>query len=272
MAQPRRLAAGEGPADDGLLHPRGHPLLLRPGRRLHRLRRLSLLGVRADHPQPPVPVHRHQRALRRPLRPPGGDQRRRRQLDRRRQPRRQGLRRLRLDHLRRASRGGRGELEALPGIRQLRRQPARLLQGLPRPGRRRAAPPQGPRLGRGLDPRERLQVQRRGDDRRLRQGCAERRPAPGLVAGRPHRRLRAPRRLPQRRRGFHRRHHRGAGRQPEGVRQDRLHPQLRRERRLLRPRPPPTPAITAGAGGDHRAGDRRDLFRQSRSGLARGCR
>ena len=40
------------PGHDGLLHPRRAAVLLRPGRRVHDLRRLPLLGARPDRPEP----------------------------------------------------------------------------------------------------------------------------------------------------------------------------------------------------------------------------
>ncbi len=74
LEAPRRLDPGQGPPDHGLLHARGPAVPLRARRRLHGLRRLLLLHLRPDQPQPPVPVQRHQR--------PGGG---RRQQDRGRQ-------------------------------------------------------------------------------------------------------------------------------------------------------------------------------------------
>ncbi len=44
--------ASAGPLDHGLSHARGSSVLLRAGRRLHDLRRLSLLGVRPDLSEP----------------------------------------------------------------------------------------------------------------------------------------------------------------------------------------------------------------------------
>ncbi len=88
--------------DHGVPDPRGHPLPLRPRRRLHRLRRLPLLVHRLHRPQPllhVVQVHRQRRHRRRP----GPGQRRTR---------------LRLDHLPRAPGTGRHLLEDLPGHRR----------------------------------------------------------------------------------------------------------------------------------------------------------
>ena len=85
-----------------------HPLPLRPGRRLHGLRRLPLLHARPDRPQPLLHVDRLGRQ-RRQGRRPGHQQRRGR---------------LRLDDLPRAAAEGRGLLEDLPGRRRRARRRA----------------------------------------------------------------------------------------------------------------------------------------------------
>ena len=62
-----RTAPADGDArsaDHGLSHPRGPSLLLRARRRLHDLRRLSLLGVRADRSQPLLSDDGHDRSER----------------------------------------------------------------------------------------------------------------------------------------------------------------------------------------------------------------
>ena len=133
LEAPRRLDRGQGPPDHGLFHPRGPAVPLRAGRRVHGLRRLLLLDLRPDQPEPAVPVQRHQRAFGgrrqqdRGRQPDRGDQR-----DCRRGERLQDLQGPHLADLRRAAAGGRRLLAHLPGVRQLRRQRPGLLRQLPR--------------------------------------------------------------------------------------------------------------------------------------------
>lgn len=97
------------PVRDGLPHPRGHPLPVRPRRRLHRLRQLLLLGPRPHLAQPPVLDDRHPGPRRHPRRP-GHQQHRSGPVP--------------LDHVRRAPAEGRHQLAGLPGAGQLRLQHA----------------------------------------------------------------------------------------------------------------------------------------------------
>ena len=100
--QVRQLDTRQDRRDDGPPDPRGHPVPLRAGRRVHRLRRVPLLVHGRHRPQPLLHVH--------------GPRRQRRQ-GRRPGPRQRGGR-LRLDDLPGAAGEGRGLLEDLPGHRR----------------------------------------------------------------------------------------------------------------------------------------------------------
>ena len=92
--------------DHGLLPTQGPSLLLRPGRRLHPVRQLPLLGDGADAPQPPHGALGHHRAHRRG--------RRARRHHQRFVP---GRRERALGHHARGARRRRGELEGLQPCR-----------------------------------------------------------------------------------------------------------------------------------------------------------
>ena len=195
----RRLDSGQDRLHHGLLHPRGHPLLLRPGRRLHHLRRLSLLDLRPDQSQPDVPVHRHQR--------PGGRQRRPQVVanppdepNETADP---------------ANDAKAFKAYGWPTYAE-RLQAAgvswRVYQEFDNYGDNalayfadfRGLDPtsplyqRGPRLGRGLQRRQRQDLERRASGRGLRQGRGRRHPAPGLLDRRPLQAVRTSRR-PRRR-------------------------------------------------------------------------
>ena len=106
--QLRPLDSRQGHHHDGVPHPRGHPLPLRPRRRVHHLRRVPLLDAQLHRPQPLLHVHRLHGQRRQGRRPGAGQ--------------RGG--RLRLDHLPGDPGAGGRLLEGLPGRRH-------------RPGRRR---------------------------------------------------------------------------------------------------------------------------------------
>ena len=215
-ARAPRRRRGQRPVRDGLLHPRGHPVPVRAGRDVHHLRRLLLLGDGPDLAQPDVLDDRH---------------------DRRRTARSGGpiisnsapARRLPLDHLRGAAPGGRGQLEGLPAGRQLRLQHAGALRsrsstprratplydsghGGPAGGHLRGRRAQRPAAGRLLD---HLPTSTQSEH---------------------------PDYLPAAGADFVASQDRGDRRQPEGVGEDRVHPQLRRERRPVRPRRAADPA------------------------------
>ena len=60
----RAADGANGPYMMGYLHPRGHPVPVRAGRRLHHLRLLPLLGARPDRPEPAHVDDRHHRPQR----------------------------------------------------------------------------------------------------------------------------------------------------------------------------------------------------------------
>ena len=239
----------KAPADHGLLHPRRHPVLLRAGRRLHGLRRLPLLDLRPDQsrtgcscsPAPAgwPPATGSQIVV---TNPPDDEQ-----LDRRPAPRRQGLRGLRLAHLRRAAAGGGRLLAGLPGVRQLRRQRPGLFRrfrgiGPTRRSISEAAP------GSAGSTRENAKTSK-GEHlvaEFAKDVAADRLPQVSWIVP-SYRLCEHPSRHPRRRAPSTAAHDRGAGRQPEGLGQDRLHPELRRERRLLRPCAAADPGPRRGA-------------------------
>ena len=140
-------------------------------------------------------------------------------------------RHLQLDHLRRTAAERRHLVEVLPAGGQLRHQRARVLQ----PVHRRAdvVEPVPERVRRQHAP-ERAARQR--PDHGLRGGLRQRHPADGQLALPDQRGLGAPVVPAGRRRAVRGLEDRGAGRQRGPVELDRVHPELRRERRLLRPR------------------------------------
>ena len=174
----------KGPGTMGHFTRERHPVPLRAGRRVHRLRRLPLLADDLDRPEPVLHVDRlhGQRRLRRR---PGPEQRRGR---------------LRLEDLSRAPGGRRDLLEDLPGRRhrpgrrrllgldrrrlhrQLRRQLAAVLPPVPERQARRPAVRQGPhRHQRGLGPELLRPPGRRREVRRAAAGLLDRR-AGGVLA------------------------------------------------------------------------------------------
>ena len=203
------VGTGQGAVHDGVLHAGGHPIPVGAGPGLHGLRPLLLLGARPDQPEPALHVDRDHR--------PGRYRRR----PRHRQQPRPRQRHAVLDHLPGAAAAGRGQLAGVPGGGQLRRQRAGLVQAVRQRSGRFTAVAAGNAEGHGG---------------LVRDGCQGGPAAAGVLAGRAHRAVRAPVLLPGRWRGVHRQQ---AGRdrvQRGPVAQDPVHPDLRRERRAVRPR------------------------------------
>ena len=208
------------PVHDGLLRAPGHPVPLRAGRDVHAVRPLLLLAARPDLAQPHVPDDRDDRSR--------GQERRPGHLERRPQPRHRNA--VHVDDLPRAPDRGRDQLAHLPGRGRLRHQRAGVLRGLPGREARLAAVrgrpddlPAGPvRVGRQA---------RQAADRLVDRPDLGPERAPVLPAG-------LGGELPglQAERG---------GREPRSLELDRVHRQLRRERRAVRPR------RTAAAAGRH---------------------
>ncbi len=229
----RQVDGGAVPRSHGLLQARRHSLLLRPGRRLHPVRGLPPVDDGPDQSEPPLP---HERT-RRPQRRRQG--RTHRQRHGRRHHRRQ--RHGGLDHLSRAAKRRWRGLAGLPGRRlpllvtlvpvrrrlleipapgaeQLRLQRPRLVQELQERSARF-----GPLAARHARPRRRP----------VAQGCARKHAAAGVLDRRALLLLRASLVGPLVRRVLRDPGARRADQQPRGLGQDRVHPQLRRGRRLL---------------------------------------
>ncbi|CAK7283154.1 hypothetical protein SGPA1_21129 [Streptomyces misionensis JCM 4497] len=201
--------------------PLGHPVPLRARRQLHHLRRLLLLHAECHRPQPHLPVERQGRLL---------QQRRRRRV------------RSDLADLRGVAPGRRRELEGLPERRrQLRRQRLRVLQQVRGRGTGRPAVRPGHVLGAEGDRLHPGRHRRRHQGRR-----AGGHPAAGLLGGGQPGILRAPLRPARRRRPLRQPRLPGPRRRRGRLRLHRAVPQLRRERRLLRPRTPAVPACRHG--------------------------
>ncbi|MDF9869980.1 hypothetical protein OKW18_002118 [Streptomyces pratensis] len=255
-----RLGHREDRRDHGVLRPRRHPAAPRTRRHLHGLRRLPLLDPQLHQPEPQPPVERQNG--RRGRRQAGRGQRR---------VRRGHPPGIRLGHVRREAGEGRAELEDLHRVGELHRQPDRVLRHLQgrRPqgaGQDRRAHVHGVLLrhragrgrggGAGAAARPARRGRRRTDPcgaqpvragaapgpdghagRRVRPGRGGRNPARGLLPGSLRGGLRAPERLLAGAQRDDRLQDPGRPRQaPRRMASHRRPHQLRRERRLLRPR------------------------------------
>ncbi|WP_278255924.1 hypothetical protein [Nocardioides convexus] len=226
----RCVGLRQGRRHPGLPDSRRPAVLLRPRRRLHDLRRLPLLRAVLDRTEPALPLLRHDRR---------GPQWRHLQ-QRRRLPRQEPH----VEDLRRVAGDRRHRLEGLPGQRQLRRQRVAVLQGvLPRHRHQHRREEEGQQQGPLRLGQHRLRHRRRGQGGRARRDAAA-----GLVDRHRPVQLRAPDRSDAQRRVAGEQPAHRAERRPGRPRLHRALRQLRRERRLLRPRP---------AAGAVRRSDRR---------------
>ena len=233
--QRRRLGpVAAGQDDDLMAHMKRsrHPVPLRAGRRVHRLRRLPLLDARADRHQPLLHVDRLGRQRRQGRRP--GDRQRRGRLQLADLPGAAAGGRVSAGRSTRTSASG---LDAA-GVwgwtdgslhRQLRRQLAAVLRQLPATPRPAARCTERARTGTDVNNERRLLRHPRAPT----SSTASSRRSPGSSRPRrtPSTRAGPPTTAPGTWRGAQR-----ADQRPRGVGEDGAADHLRRERRLLRPR------------------------------------